>query len=213
MDRGPFQSTLLSNTTLSYTCTPKLTVTISKCYPNPWSACMVSSGPFWPTFYHYELPEVSITGGISTSVNWYRVAMAVSKGYLSTTLSAQTTNTRIWQACVRLLPEVSIIGGIATSVNWYRAAMAVSKGCLITALSAQTTGKPTHSRQVCVRLLPEVYIIGGIAWSHKRTQISSNWRLMWNLFCVSCMRPCENLDAWRNGSSVQAKTVLNCNYA
>ncbi len=93
--------------------------------------------------------------------------MAVSKGYLSTTLSAQGTGkpTHSWQVCVRLLPEVSIIGGNATSVNSYGVAMAVSKEYLSTALSAQGTGNPTLSRQVCVKLLPEVSIFGGIATS------------------------------------------------
>ncbi len=65
------------------------------------------------------LPKVSIIGGIATSVNLYPVAIAKSKGYLSTTLSAQGTGkpTRSRHVCVRLLPEVSIIGGVATSVN------------------------------------------------------------------------------------------------
>ncbi len=93
--------------------------------------------------------------------------MAVSKGYLSTTVNTQTTGepTHSRQVCVNLLPEDSIIGGIAAQVNCYRVAMAVSKGYLSTTVNAQTTGEPTRSRQICVRLLPEVSIMGGNAMS------------------------------------------------
>ncbi len=75
--------------------------------------------------------------------------MTVSKGYLSTTLSAQGTGkpTHSRHVCVRLLLEVSMVGGIATSLNSYRVAMAVSKGYLSTTLSAKALANPQNLGQ------------------------------------------------------------------